>query len=100
MDRVTGYYHYYYYYYSPVLPPVAGLGRDPNVVTPPVAGLRDRQDSALVDVEVLVWYKPATRSRVEWDKVIIETATVDGGFVSCDCMRADYFWSIQRWAQY
>ena len=53
MDRVTGYYHYYYYY-SPVLPPVAGLGRDPNVVTPPVAGLRDRQDSALVDVEVVV----------------------------------------------
>ena len=59
MDRVTGYYHYYYYYYyyyyySPVLPPVAGLGRDPNVVPPPVAGLRDRQDSALVDVEVVV----------------------------------------------
>ena len=47
MDRVTGYYHYYYYYYfyyyyyyyyyySPVLPPVAGLGRDPNVVPLPV----------------------------------------------------------------
>ena len=61
MDRVTGYYHYYYYYYSPVLPPVAGLGRDPNVVPPPVAGLRDRQDSALVDVEVVV--------------VIVESAT-------------------------
>ena len=42
MDRVTGYYHYYYYYYSPVLPPVAGLGRDPNVVPPPVAGSSPR----------------------------------------------------------
>ena len=43
MDRVTGYYHYYYYYYyyySPVLPPVAGLARDPNVVPPPVSGFR------------------------------------------------------------